>query len=230
MSDLMTMPVAGILRGSSQMFEDVDTVLGRAIAAGDPLIALEHITTLQKEGMMRGLAIAKMFYRIRQNWSLFERAGVGDSFESLVEAQNGYAPATVEKYVRMWEKIFENSDLSEDLKDKLSGRPIGDLLLLTAAASEGSLGEEEWKEIVIAPDTNRVREVVRNARGDVTSSKNAIFLSVIRRTDSSFPPGTLVAYCNGESEVIGQLKVGNLSELGARAQASIINRARIEEK
>lgn len=229
-NDLIEVPLAGFLKDSDKgIFQTVDDVVSRSLATGDPLIALEFARSMQREGLLRGLAIAKLMYKIKQNWNLFEVAGVGDTFESIVQTQNGYAPETVEKYIRMWEGIFENPHIDEELKHQLSGRPIGDLLLLTAAAREGSLSESDWEKVSVAPDSHSVRAIVRKARGEVTSSKTAVIPQIQMRPDGTFPRGALYVYENGTPVLFGSIDVDTTSEAAKKAIARIINGAHIKE-
>lgn len=213
----------------TQDFDLVDEVVTRSFAVGDPLIALEYARTLQRDSLLKGLAIAKLMYKIKQGWALFERAGIGDTFENVVDSMNGYKSSTIDKYIRMWESIFENDTISPDIKEKIAGRPVKDLLLLTAAAREGSFSQDQWERVATAADTNEVKEVIRAARGEQTSAKTAISIILTTKEDSSSPVGTLSAFSNGQREVIGVLHVNNSSELAQKAIARIINAARVIE-
>jgi len=225
----MYAPVAGLLSGANvDIFNEVDTILERSLAVGDPLIALEYAHGLQKESLVKGLAISKLMYKLKQNWSFFEVAGVGDTFENIVEA-NGYKPSTLEKYIRMWESIFENPVLSEDLKNKLSGRPIRDLLLLTAAAREGSLSDADWEHVTVAGDGYKVREIVRKARGQVTSSASALIPKVQWRNEGALPVGALYFYSKDELKVFGKLELNSEDEDVKKMVERTINRLGIKE-
>jgi hypothetical protein len=230
MNDLVHAPMAGLLKGQDNaIFNQVDDVIQRALTTGDPLIALEFASKLQRDGLLKGLGIAKLMFKLKQNWQLFEVAGIGDSFESMVESQNGYAPATVEKYIRMWESIFENPELPDDIKNQLSGRPIGDLLLLTAASREGSLSSRDWDEVTVASDTSKVKEIIRRARGEVTSSKSALTIMIQMRPDGIQPRGTITVSSNGERCVLGALLLDLPEDSAQKAIARIIQRANIME-
>lgn len=188
-------------------FDTVDDIIGRSVAAGDPMIALEYVQGLQREGFIKGLAIAKLLYRMRQSWELFRQAGTDDNFENVVEATTGYSPATVNKYINMWESVFENPALTAETKTALAGKPIETLLLLTAAAREGSLNDDDWEHIAHSSSINEVRARVRERRGDVTSSKNARLPSLFRREQGGKAQGTLIITVNGEQKIIGFLKL-----------------------
>lgn len=230
MNDLVHAPMAGLLKGQDNaIFNQVDDVIQRALTTGDPLIALEFASKLQRDGLLKGLGIAKLMFKLKQNWQLFEVAGIGDSFESMVESQNGYAPATVEKYIRMWESIFENPEMPDDIKNQLSGRPIGDLLLLTAASREGSLSSRDWDEVTVASDTSKVKEIIRRARGEVTSSKSALTIMIQMRPDGIQPRGTITVSSDGERCVLGALLLDLPEDSAQKAIARIIQRSNIME-
>jgi len=203
--------------------QQADKAFEVSVQTGDPLIAMEFINRMRNSGIQRGLAIAKTMYLMSKNWNLFEAAGVGDGIYNLIEAYTGYAIETVSKYVGMWENVFENPQISDEMKTKLSMKPIGDLLLLSAAASDGSLTGDQWDKVVIAPDTQAVRSVVREARGDVTSSKNTVTLMLVVRDDGKYPAGALVASYQGASELVGSINIEADSEVGKRAVAKIKN-------
>lgn len=188
-------------------FDVVDEIVGRSVAAGDPMIALEYVQGLQREGFVKGLAIAKLMYRLKQSWSLFQAAGTDDEFEFVVESVIGYRPATTNKYINLWESVFENPALSDDLKQALAGKPIESLLLVVAAAREGSLEDEDWKHIASSSDIREIRSRIRERRGDVTSSKNARLPSLFRREQGGKAKGTLIITAGGEQKVVGYLNL-----------------------
>ena len=225
--DLVEAPITGALKlAGNELFDKVDAVLARSISVGDPLIALEYGRELQSQGILRGLAVAKLIYKVNQNWQLYRSAGTDDDFENVVYSVNGYSPATIKKYLNVWESIFETDALSQELKDKLAGRPIGQLLLLSAAASEGSLTEDDWDKVTIASNKHEVRDIVRKARGEKTSSSSAISIRIMSN-DGKYPKGTLIAYQNGKSAVIGILS-GDGTELANQAMSRIINAVGIQ--
>lgn len=203
----LDLPIVRIEPTDVTYFNTVDDIVGRSVAAGDPMIAFEYIQGLQREWFVKGLAVAKLLYRMKQSWALFRSAGIDDEFESVVETTIGYSPATVNKYINMWDSIFENPDLSEDLKRDLAGKPIEALLLLTAAAREGSLNDEDWNYVAQTTDIKDIRSIVRERRGDQTSSKNAKLPSLFRREQGGLAQGTLTITVNGERKVVGTLLV-----------------------
>jgi hypothetical protein len=203
----MEYPVVRIQANDMTYFNTVDDVVGRSIAAGDPLIALEYIQGLQRDWLIKGLATAKLLYRMKQAWDLFRAAGIDDDFENVVEATTGYKPATVNKYINMWDSIFENDDLTEEIKTQLAGKPIETLLLLTAAAREGSLDQSDWDHIAQSSDIKDVRSRIREKRGEQTSSRMAKLPSLFYRDTGGRVRGTLIITVDGDQKVVGFLNM-----------------------
>jgi hypothetical protein len=210
---------------NDEVIRMVDEAVDRSVATGDPLIALEYGRTLQKEGIVRGLAVAKILYKIEQRWAVFESAGVEDDFETIVYITNGYKPDTIKKYVRLWKNVFENHELDDSLKQRLAAMPISQLLLLSAAASEGDLTPDDWNKVTVASNKGEVREIVRGARGERTSSGSSVSIKLFERDGGQYPRGTLVAYQGDESIVVGYLTMEDESPLFEKALARITNGA-----
>ena len=220
--------VSSIQLSGESIIQNIDEAVNRSIAAGDPLIALEYGRSLQLEGQVRGLALAKMLYKMKKNWAIFVSAGVEDDFETIVYSVNGYKPGTIDKYVRLWENVFENATLEDELKNRLAALPIGQLLLLSAAASDGDLSRADWDKVTIASNKEEVRDIVREARGERTSSGTAVSLKLYDREGGQYPRGTLVAYQGDESIVVGYLTMDDESPLFDKAKSRLVNGAGIQ--
>jgi hypothetical protein len=105
----------------------------------------------------------------------------------------------------MWRNIFASDYVPDEIKAKLHSKPIKELLLITSAVEEGSLTHDELETVVVA-DESKIREMVKTARGNQTSSKTAVVLSLQVR-DGRFPRGTILASQNGRTESIGFLRL-----------------------
>ena len=210
------------------MFDEVDKIIGQSVAAGDPLIALEYGKDLIGSAMMRGLALAKLFYKLRENWELFKAAGINDSLEDMAFIHTGRSKETVTKYIRMWEAVFENEDIPDDIKKKLMGRQIGDLLLITALAREGT-GRDTLEQIANAADSNEIRSIIKDERGERNSSKTAVYITLEMREDASNPRGAL-SVVNGKNKILfGSLDVDSEERIVQQAIARLVNNSNIRE-
>jgi hypothetical protein len=208
-----------------KVFDDVDNVIGRSITAGDPVIALEYGRDLLTRSQVQGLALAKMLYKLRESWALFEASGTGDTLEAMAVVHMGRSAQTVTKYIRLWENVFANETIPDNIRQQLMGRPIKDLLLITAMAREGA-DEDTLKRIVAAPDHNSVRDIVRGERGPRSSSEMAVVVNLEMRRNAANPIGTLTI---GREE-FGHLDVENPHPRVKAAIARLVQSAGIREK
>ena len=89
-----------------EQLQDVDTIIVRAVAAGDPLIACNYGLNLKRSAAVKGLALAKLLHGMRSNWEMFQAAGIDEEFEDFVQANMDVVPQTARKYSDMWRSIF----------------------------------------------------------------------------------------------------------------------------
>lgn len=212
-----------------KVFDTVDSVVSKAITAGDPLPAFSFAEELVRSGQIRGLALAKLLYEMKRNWHIFQAAGLEDNFEDAAFVHTGRAPDTVLKYTRMWENIFANKDIPEGIKKRLMGRDIKDLLLLTAVVREESMTEDKLEMLANAPDANTIRELVKKERGERTSASTALRIMLQLRDGGKYPVGCLYAKQGNEFQIIGSLDVDSDDEMVKKSIARIVNSCGIME-
>jgi hypothetical protein len=209
---------------------EVDTILNRAIAAGDPLIATNYGNELHRTAFLKGVSLAKLLYGLRDNWGLFLAAGIGEDFEDFVSAHMlNIDSSTADRYANMYESVFVKADISDDLRNRLKLKPIRSLLLLTAAVREGSIGEEQLQSAVLKNEAG-IRKMVKEARGYQTKSRNAITALIVTRDNSTWgPPGTIVVFQNGDNENLGILNLNPKKEFTKQYLERIKNTLAIGE-
>lgn len=205
------------------IFKVIDDVVLKAVTIGDPLIALELGHQIKRSATIQGLALARLLSKLQDSWHLFEAAGIEGSLADLADIHMDIRPATTKKYIDMWKKVFENPSVEEDIKALLTDRPIGDLLLLTAAVGEGSLAGEDLKHVALSPDKESIREAVRKARGVHTSANTAITLCVARVDKGNMKAGTLYAKQGNKRVILGNLILEQDSDLGDKAINALLN-------
>lgn len=204
-----------------QLFDNVDKVVSDSLIQADPRPALTFGRNLRRDGQLKGLALAKLLSGLDKNWELFQRTGMDDSLETIIEVEIGISPQTTRKYVHLWQDLFENPDIPEDIKTKLYGKSIRSLLLLKATARDGD--DVDWDKIANATNGAEIREIVRDARGPMTSSESAI--SIIMDRD-----GTLYAKRGSDSDrhIIGRLLIADMgNDIIARAIERLVERGGI---
>ena len=170
-----------------EFLNQVDEVIQRSIIQADPTYAFDFGRSLWKDGHLKGLALAKFLSKMGQRWDMFQMGEVEERFEDAVSSEIGISPQTVRKYSSMWENLFENEDIPIEVRKALYGKPIKTLLLLTAAARDED--ELNWGEVVSASTGNEVRDIVRKARGEQTSSKNSLRITLDRSGQLSLRRG-----------------------------------------
>jgi len=216
---------------SSSELAEIDTILNQAIMAGDPLIATNYGNKLSKTIVLKGIALAKLLYGMRSNWHLFRAAGIEEDFLDFIEAHMvGVAPRTADKYASMYESVFANERISDELKAQLTGKPIKTLILLTAAVREGSLDEDQLEDVVLK-DHEGVREMVQIARGKETYTRTRAYGRIVKSDGRSYPKGTIIVFVpGGDVEAVGWLKLDNLqTESGRQYVEKIQNVLGLEE-
>jgi hypothetical protein len=230
----MQPPVQMALPVNSRDVVDVDTILDRAITAGDPLIAAEYGNQLSNTITLKGIALAKLFYGLKSNWELFRASGIEEDFADFIDAHMQVSGQTADKYANMYEAVFVNPQIPQELKGQLAHKPIQSLLLLTAAVREGSFDSEDLEDVVVL-DHNGIRAKVREARGEATSSRTAVHARLVQRTHSVYPKGTIVVFGTSsdgheEIEAIGYLKLDEArTESGKKYIQRIINALGLED-
>lgn len=164
------------------IFNDVEKVVTTSIEEGNPLIAAEFADGLRRIAQLQGQALAHLLAKMEEAWLpiFVGEYGYEGDFIDFAFTEIGVAVATTKKYVKMWRAVFESSDTTPTQKKKLHEKDMKTLLLLTGGAGEGDFSKDDWKEIVKAPNRSEVREVIRKARGEVTSSKSRLVIMMER--------------------------------------------------
>lgn len=208
---------------------EIETIVERAVVAGDPLIATDYGNELSRTIVSKGIGLAHLLYGLRSNWALFRRAGIEEEFGDFINAHmETVTSKTAISYADMYEAVFVNAPLTEELKLQLARKPMKQLLLLTAAVREGSLEKDDLEDVVLL-DYRGVRDRVRAARGDATSSSSAIYARLVQRETSKYPQGSLVVFGGGEVEPIGFLKLEPETDAGKKFLERMKNQMGLED-
>jgi hypothetical protein len=213
-----------------RIFDTVDSIVDAAIVAGDPVPAFEYGKGLVRASQVQGVALAKLCYKLKKNWLLFQSAGADDNFEDFAFVHMGLAVDTIKKYTGMWENILENPKISKEIKFQLMGRKVGELLLMSPLIGEG-VENNVLQELISAPDANRIREIVSRERGVRTSATSALRSFIQTRDGGKFPRGILYVTRGGRNpKIFGTLDIDSDDEDVKQIVARHINSTRTEEK
>lgn len=206
MSDQMV-----VLTGAEQkVFSLVDQAVKKAVKSGDAQILIDHAMLLRRQGQVSGLALSKLLYEWRE---VCEDLGMEKSdWADAVSAETGLSLQTIRKYSEMWQHIFTKGH-PQDILSRLAGQPVQNLLLIAPAAKEDQLRTEDWERLSEAVDRTEVKEIIREIRGNKTSSGSGLIIRLTR-------DGVLQAR-RGDMEYIG---VGYLN-LEERQGSEIVDAA-----
>ncbi|MBE0573331.1 hypothetical protein IH575_00305 [Candidatus Dojkabacteria bacterium] len=201
MSDEMTIGngvdlTVKLTAGDRKIFDMIDETIEQSIALGDVQPAMAMGRALRRGIQANGLALAKLLYKVSEAWEVFQYE---DDLYEVIYTELGVAHSTAYKYINMWSAIFANPDIPDDVKQELEGKPIKALNLLTAAAREGEISEEDWERVADATTSSEVRGIVRDIRGERTSSRTAIVMEVNLTT------GAIYARRGDDVQVVGML-------------------------
>ena len=199
------------------ILDQIDVVIEEAVDRGDHRIIMRMLYGFQGLGQAVGLAKAKALYEGQRHWALFP-IDESYTFVDACLAEAGISHETVRKYVPIWEHVVQNPMLSDAQREVILTKPIVALDLLTAAAREGEITDEDWDEIILAPDKATIRELVRKIRGHVGPSQTAVVITYntkdgtvrARRGDILTPVGSLPQTIPGLSDEQEEIK--NISQ------------------
>ena len=155
------------------ILQRVDEIIAESVQKKDGYIALNACRQLIQIKKLAGVALAKFFYLIRENWEIYE---IGDSFDDTVADYSGVLPATVSKYVKIW-SMYENKLIPAEFEEEIRQKNIKDQVPISnlVADDEYELDEEDWQSIADAPDFNSVSGKIREITGK-KPYKNALML------------------------------------------------------
>lgn len=198
----------------------IDALVQTAVKEQDDTIIIGTAKFLISGIQLRGVTLAKLLYEWHQNTEQF---GISqEDWIDHVKERIGRAEGTIYRYVDLWGSVFKKLEGTERFW-MLLNKPIQGLLLLPAAVKEDQLTDADWEKIEQAPDPYSMREVVRAARGDATTSRTAIQL-VLQRD------GVLLAWRGDESSPVGYLNLDNGDQLADAAVTRIINAAGVRRE
>ena len=221
MSDLME--VNGLDQSLSvddtEILIRIETIIQESIERKDAFYALDFGKEFIKISQLSGIALAKLFYRLRENWDLFE---VEDEFDSVAYAYVGMHKSTIDKYIRVWE-MYEHKIIPEDLESEIRQKNIKDQIYIATLPAQGHEPTlEEWQEIADAPDYNSVASVVREIKGQ-KPRKSALLIFI--NSD-----GTLMAQQEDEMQFVGYLNVDDAGDIAEKAIQRLLRAAGVLER
>jgi len=201
------------------ILDKVDEIINESLEKKDAYLALNSCRALKQIAQLSGIALAKFFYLMKENWDKYE---IGDDFDDVAFDYVGVHKSTVDKYVRVW-KMHNQHLIPESVSEDIRQRNIKDQIPIAIAVDQGyEISEDDWHELADAPDFNSVSAKVREIKGK-EPSKSALLLFI---SDD----GTLTAQQEGETEFVGYLNVDDAGLIAEKAIQRIVKSSGVMEK
>lgn len=157
-----------------------------------------------------GLALAESLYMISSHW---EELGVNDEFEDTVASRTGLNRATVQRYVSVWSMYAENK-IPEPYQEQIRQMNIKSQIPIALALDAGyEIDNDQWEELVEAPDFSTVNATMRDIKGKEPRS-HALLLMMDRE-------GGIKAIKNEKQVYVGWLNIDDEDEIVQQAISRI---------
>jgi hypothetical protein len=203
-----------------RLFELVEGYVKEAKSQNNPYIALNACKDLLEVSKLAGLALAKLFYELKQMWDTFD---IAESFETIAHDRLGPHPHTISRYLKVWSMFAENK-IPENQKEDMMQRNIKDLIPIANAIEQGyEIKQTQWEELSEAADFSEVSDIVREEIKGKDPRKNALILTIDK-------VGTIFAMQEGQQYFVGSLEVSAEETPIQQAIHRIIDNAGIMQK
>jgi hypothetical protein len=202
-----------------EILDKVDKIIAESLERKDVYYALNACKYIKQIAQLSGIALAKFFYLIHENWEQYE---IGDNFNDTVADYVGVHSATVRKYVSIW-KMHETKLIPEKFAEDIRQRNIKDQVPIATLVSQGyEVDDGDWQELVDAPDFTSISAKIRDIKGR-EPSKSALLIFINE-------DGTLTAMQEGETEFVGYLNIDDAGLIGDKAIQRLLKSAGVLER
>lgn len=158
-------------------FKEIDKAIAQAIKDKDPAPIAKYGYRLRVLQQIGAVGVCKLSAALKDNWPSF--VGVDESWDDYAQAELGIEATTARNYARVWNNIFDNEELPQEVKSELAGWNVTSLVDIASAAERGEL-EGHWDEILAASNRSEVRNILRELRGQEITSANGLKLFLFK--------------------------------------------------
>jgi hypothetical protein len=153
---------------ATEIFNRIDEVINKAVEEHNGWIAVNAARELVIIARLSGLSLAKMLHGIITSW---DRFGIEDDVYSVLKEHLGTVKYTCTRYAEAWQTLMSGK-IPDEYANKLVERGIRDVLIVTKTLNAGyEISNEQYKEIVNAPDRMELEEVIRKVKNEPISEK-----------------------------------------------------------
>ena len=201
------------------ILDKVDEIIKESLDRKDVYYALNSCKALKQIAQLSGIALAKFFYLIRDNWDAYE---IDEDFDEIAFDYVGVHKNTVSNYTRVWE-MHDTDVIPESVSEDIRQRNIKDQIPIALALDQGyEIDEEDWQDLSDAPDFTTVAAKIREIKGkEPRKSALLIFIS---------DDGTLTVTQEGQTEFVGYLNTDEAGEIAQKAIQRILKASGVLEK
>ena len=200
----------------------VDDIVDTAIIKNNILYLINWAERFIASGQVAWMSMAHLVYETHRRWDEFN---IDDDFLMFMAFKLNRSPQTIKRMLEIWTWVFVKPKHNKQRFTMLLAKPPSGLWQIKQAAKEGLLNEEDWEQVVLAPNKQALSDVRKKVRGERGRAKDA--LKIMIESD-----GTLKARRTGHYENIGFLNVNmaDQSDIIAQAIERMINSAGIFER
>lgn len=201
------------------VLEKIEGMILQSIQEHDHHKAIHICKQLIQITKLSGLALAKSLYLLKSNWDEFD---LSDNFDDVMAGSIGLHKATIQRYTSVW-KMYETNLIPDKFEDAIMQKSMKTLIPIAQALDAGyEIDDEEWEELVDAPDFSVVNAKLREIKGKEPRS-NALILMMDRE-------GGLKAIKNDEQVYIGFLNISDENEVVQQAITRLVKGSGILEQ
>lgn len=167
-------------RDQSIMFDpdpflkEVDRFYEQALnSPNPPMTLLNKVKELSVQMTVTGLGLAKLLYRMRQDWDTF---GITEPFVDTVFVYVGKSPTTVDRYLQVW-RMYAEGNIPPAYKKSIQVLPMRSQVPIALTLRQGhELTDEDWEKLVNAPDNVSIRETLREIKKQPMRRSGIVFI------------------------------------------------------
>lgn len=200
-----------------EIIDQIVNEMKHAVETHDIACATGILDSLVKIMKVAGIALAKILLIFDDNWDEFE---VEDNPYDYLSSIVGLSKENTERYIRVAKMLRD--DVKPEIAEMLEQKPIGNLIPVANAIHQGyEIEDQQWTEIIDAPDHKTISTYVREQIKQVEPRKSYLGLWVDR-------DGSLWAFRDDRRVFIGSLEINITDdELIQQAIARILKNSNI---
>ena len=192
------------------VLDKIRTIITNSIEEKDAKKALHVCYQIVKILKLGGLALAESLYMISSHWKELD---VHDSFEDAVSSRTGLNKSTVQRYVSVW-SMYAQEKIPSAYREQVKQMNIKSQIPIAQALDAGyEIDDDEWEELVDAPDFSTVNAKMRDIKGKEPRS-HALILMIDRA-------GGIKVIKKEEQRYVGFLNISDENEIVQQAISRI---------